>query len=106
MVKKKKKRTRSTGQAVRRPIATGFRERTVGPFPATQATHDRPTITIINIATGETSPAITPFHFFGNFNFFNFHHSKTFITRQLSTGIITHQGHISPVSANADSLSK
>ena len=26
-----------------------------------------------NIATGETSPAITPHHFFGNFNFFNFH---------------------------------
>ena len=27
-----------------------------------------------NIATGETSQAITPFHFFDNFNFFNFHH--------------------------------
>ena len=27
-----------------------------------------------NIATGETSPAITPYHFFGDFNFFNFHH--------------------------------
>ena len=27
-----------------------------------------------NIATGETSPAITPYHFFGKFNFFNFHH--------------------------------
>ena len=26
-----------------------------------------------NIATGEMSPAITPCHFFGNFNFFNFH---------------------------------
>ena len=27
-----------------------------------------------NIATGETSPVITPYHFFGNFNFLNFHH--------------------------------
>ena len=27
-----------------------------------------------NIATGETSPAITTYHFFGNSNFFNFHH--------------------------------
>ena len=27
-----------------------------------------------NIATGETSPAITPYHFLGNFNFSNFHH--------------------------------
>ena len=26
-----------------------------------------------NIASGETSAAITPFHFFGDFNFFNFH---------------------------------
>ena len=34
-----------------------------------------------NIATGETSPAITPYHFFGDFNFFNFHHLITFITR-------------------------
>ena len=33
-----------------------------------------------NIATGETSQAITPFHY---------------------TGILTHQGHISQVSANA-----
>ena len=31
-----------------------------------------------NIATGETSQAITPFHFFDNFNF---HHYITFITR-------------------------
>ena len=29
-----------------------------------------------NIATGETSQAITPFHFFDNFNF---HHKITFI---------------------------
>ena len=35
------------------------------------------TITQKNIATGETSQAITPFHFFHNFNF---HHKKTFIT--------------------------
>ena len=34
-----------------------------------------------NIATGETSPAITPYHFFGNFNFFSFHLKITFITR-------------------------
>ena len=27
-----------------------------------------------NIATGETSPAITPYHYFGNFNFLNLHH--------------------------------
>ena len=30
-----------------------------------------------NIATGETSQAITPFHLFDNFNF---HHKTTFIT--------------------------
>ena len=35
---------------------------------------------ILNIATGETSPAIAPFHFFGNFNFFNFHYLIIFIT--------------------------
>ena len=33
-----------------------------------------------NIATGETPPAITPFHFFGYSNFSNFHHLITFIT--------------------------
>ena len=33
---------------------------------------------IKNIATGETSQAITPFHFFDNFNF---HHKITFIPR-------------------------
>ena len=27
-----------------------------------------------NIATGKMSPAITPYHFFGNFDFFNFNH--------------------------------
>ena len=31
--------------------------------------HNSKTTTIINIATGETSQAITPFHFFDNFNF-------------------------------------
>ena len=35
-----------------------------------------------NIATGETSQAITPFHYFDNFNF---HHCITFITRYLSS---------------------
>ena len=30
--------------------------------------------------TGETSPAITPFHFFGYSNFSNFYHEKTSIT--------------------------
>jgi|OM-RGC.v1.032395214 hypothetical protein len=62
-----------------------------------------------NIATGETSPAITPYHFLGNFNFSNFHHKITFITSSIarvtsvkfSIGIITHQGHISQVSATA-----
>ena len=47
-----------------------------------------------NIATGETSQAITPYHFFNYFNFFGFYHkitsflylyktfqSKDFITR-------------------------
>ena len=34
--------------------------------------------TIVNIATGKTSQAITPFHFFGNFNFFNLYHQITF----------------------------
>ena len=34
-----------------------------------------------NIATGKMSPAITPYHFLGNFNFSNFHHKITFITR-------------------------
>ena len=33
-----------------------------------------------NIATGETSPAITPFHFFGYSNFSNFYHEITSIT--------------------------
>ena len=32
----------------------------------------------VKIATGETSQAITPFHFFDNLNF---HHLVTFITR-------------------------
>ena len=31
--------------------------------------HNSKNTTIINIATGETSQAITPFHFFDNFNF-------------------------------------
>ena len=35
-------------------------------------------LSIINIATGETSQAITPFHFLDNSYF---HHSITFITR-------------------------
>ena len=35
-----------------------------------------------NMATGETSQAITPFHFFDNSNF---HHYITFITRQFSS---------------------
>ena len=35
----------------------------------------------VNIATGETSQAITPFHFFDNLNISNFHHQITFITR-------------------------
>ena len=38
------------------------------------------TIVTINIATGETSQAITPFHFFDNLNF---HHLINFITRYL-----------------------
>ena len=33
-----------------------------------------------NIATGETSPAITSFYFFGYSNFSNFYHLITFIT--------------------------
>ena len=36
-----------------------------------------------NIATGETSPAITSFHFFGYSNFSNFYHWITSITRKL-----------------------
>ena len=40
---------------------------------------------IINIATGETSPAITPFHFFGDFNFSYFYHQITLIKRKLSS---------------------
>ena len=34
-----------------------------------------------NPTTGETSPAIAPFHFFGHFNWFGFHHKITFITK-------------------------
>ena len=38
-------------------------------------------LTNLNIATGETSPAIIPYHFFSDFNFFNFYHKITFISR-------------------------
>ena len=37
----------------------------------------RLTIFTQNIATGEMSRAFTPFHFFGYFNRFGFHHKKT-----------------------------
>ena len=38
-----------------------------------------PWVFIKNIATGETSPVITPFHFFDYYNFSNFYHLITFI---------------------------
>ena len=34
----------------------------------------------INIATGETSQAITSSHFFDYFDFYNIYHNLTFIT--------------------------
>ena len=50
---------------------------------------------IKNIATGKMSPAITPVHFFDNFNFFCFYQ---YITKLLSSvGILTHQGQMSKV---------
>ena len=42
----------------------------------------------INIGTGEMSQAITHFHFFDYYNFSNFYHEITFITRKLLS-----QGH-------------
>ena len=49
----------------------------------------------VNIATGETAQAITPFHFFDYFNFSNFYHEITLFS--IDNFFLTCQSHVSKV---------